>query len=62
MLRFFKRRRPQHRAERPVVEVSTSDRIVAAYYRLTPEQWAEKPAIVKADMREQVAWETRQAS
>lgn len=60
MLKFFRKRRPAHRAE--VAQISTSDRIIAALSGYTPEQWDALPAIVKQDKRETVAWEIRSAS
>jgi hypothetical protein len=50
MLRFFRRRRPQHRAE-PVV--SLPDVLVARYHRITPAHFANLPALVQVDLREQ---------
>lgn len=60
MRNIFKRRRPTHRVE--PVQISQQDRLIAAHSGYTPEQWNALPAIVKADKREQVAWELRQAS
>lgn len=60
MRNIFKRRRPTHRVE--PVQISQQDRLIAAHSGYTPEQWAALPALVKADKREQVAWELRQAS
>ncbi|QDG61223.1 hypothetical protein [Pseudarthrobacter sp. NIBRBAC000502771] len=59
MLRYFRRRRPQHRAETPV---SPQDKLIAAHHGYTPERWAQLPALVKQDLRESVAWELREAS
>lgn len=60
MLKFFKRRSPAHRAE--VVQISTSDRVIAALSGYTEQEWDALPAIVKQDKRETVAWELRAAS
>lgn len=46
MLKYFRRRRPTHRAE-PAPEVSKQDNL---------------PALAKADLRESVAFELRAAS
>jgi hypothetical protein len=63
ILKFFRRRSPRHLAvTRPAVDVSTKDRLIAAYHGLTPEQWDDLPAIAKQDLRESVAWELRAAS
>ena len=61
MRNFFKRNRPAHRAT-PAPILAPADQIIAAYHRLTPAQWAVLPAMVKADLRESVAWELRGAS
>ena len=50
MIRFFRKRRPQHRAE-PVV--SLQDARVAKFHRITPAHFATLPAIVQVDLREQ---------
>lgn len=60
MLRYFRRRRPQHRATAPLV--STEDRIIAAHHGRTPEEWAKLPPRVQQDLRETVAFELRAAS
>lgn len=59
MRNIFKRRRPPQPAP---VQISAQDRLIAAHSGYTPEQWDKLPANVKADKREQVAWELRQAS
>lgn len=61
-IRWFRKRRPAHRAAPVVAQISTSDRIIAALSGYTPEQWDALPAIVKQDKRETVAWELRSAS
>lgn len=60
MLKLFKRRRPAHKAQ--PIQISPEDRLIAALHGLTPERRNELPPLAKADKREQVAWETRQAS
>ena len=60
MLKFFRRRRPAHRAV--VVQIDPADRVIAAHHGLSPEQWNGLPALVKADLRESVAFELRAAS
>ena len=54
MLRYFRRRRPQHRAE--PVRPSFEDRLIAAHWGFTENQWAALPEKVKAVKRDQVVW------
>lgn len=61
MLKYFRRRRPTHRAE-PAPEVSKQDKIIAAHHGLTVQAWVALPALAKADLRESVAFELRAAS
>lgn len=60
MRNIFKRRRPTP-APAPI-QISPADRLIAAHSGYTPEQWNALPPMVKADKRERVAWELRQAS
>jgi hypothetical protein len=50
MIRIFKRRRPEPTTH----TASTSDRLTAALHGKTPEQWDALPALVKADLRENI--------
>jgi hypothetical protein len=57
MLRFFKKQsprhaRPAHRLESPQ-PLSAQDHAVAAWNRITDQHFANLPALVKKDMREQ---------
>lgn len=54
MLRYFRRRRPQHRQE--TVRPSFEDRLIAAHWGFTETQWAALPDKVKAAKRDQVVW------
>lgn len=55
MRNIFKRRRPTptHRATPPAISIP--DLLVARWFGLTPEQWADMPAIAKVDKRESYA-------
>jgi hypothetical protein len=53
MIRIFKRRRPE---PEPPIQISTADRLIAAHWGYTPEQWAVLPAMVRQDKRESLVW------
>lgn len=52
MLKFFKRRRPAHRAE--LVQISLEDLLVARWWGYSVDEWNKLPALVKVDKREQI--------
>lgn len=60
MISIFKRRRPQHKAV--PVQISPTDRLIAAHHQLTPDQWAALTLRERADRRDTVAFELREAS
>jgi len=55
MLSFFKRRSPQHRRPYHRAEplVSREDAAIAKHHGMTEQHWANLPAIVKVDLREE---------
>jgi hypothetical protein len=56
MIRIFKRRSPQHRRPAHRLEpqpISPPDHAVAAWNGITDQHFANLPALVKVDMREQ---------
>ena len=62
MRNIFKRRRPATHRATPAPILAPADQIIAAYHRLSAEQFTALPALVKADLRESIAWELRAAS
>ncbi|TQJ60503.1 hypothetical protein FBY30_2771 [Arthrobacter sp. SLBN-83] len=49
----WERRRP---APAPRPRISPEDKMIAAWWGYTEQQWAELPALVQVDKRETVTW------
>jgi hypothetical protein len=61
MIRWFRSRRPAHRAT-PAPDVSPQDRVIAAHHGISEQKWAALPASRQRELRDMVAFELRAAS
>lgn len=54
MIAWFRRRRPTPSVQ--PARISPEDRLIAAWWGYTPQQWAALPSHIKADKRDTVTW------